>query len=380
MNVAVIMDSFKGSMTSLEAGNAVRKGIKYVYPNANVSVKSLADGGEGTGKILTESLGGKEISVFVSGPLGEKMEAYYGYIEKEKVAIIEMAQAAGLTLLKEKNPLQADTFGVGEMILDAMQKGCREFWIGIGGSGTNDAGVGMLRALGYLFLDKEGKQIGHGGKEVGKIESISDENVSSLLKKCRFRIMCDVENELYGKNGATYVFGKQKGVTEEQKEKLDKGIEHFAYQTEKFIGKDYSLQKGAGAGGGIGFAFLSYLQAEFSSGIQFVMDKLSIEEIIQKADIVITGEGRLDVQTGMGKAPLGVAKLAKRYHKNVIAFAGTVTEGAKLCNEKGIDAFFPIVREILTLEEATEKEKAIKNLEDSVEQVFRVIQMKGGDV
>ena len=380
MNVAVIMDSFKGSMTSLEAGNAVRKGIKYVYPNANVSVKPLADGGEGTGKILTESLGGKEISVFVSGPLGEKMEAYYGYIEKEKVAIIEMAQAAGLTLLKEKNPLQADTFGVGEMILDAMQKGCREFWIGIGGSGTNDAGVGMLRALGYLFLDKEGKQIGHGGKEVGKIESISDENVSSLLKKCRFRIMCDVENELYGKNGATYVFGKQKGVTEEQKEKLDKGIEHFAYQTEKFIGKDYSLQKGAGAGGGIGFAFLSYLQAEFSSGIQFVMDKLSIEEIIQKADIVITGEGRLDVQTGMGKAPLGVAKLAKRYHKNVIAFAGTVTEGAKLCNEKGIDAFFPIVREILTLEEATEKEKAIKNLEDSVEQVFRVIQMKGGDV
>lgn len=380
MNVAVIMDSFKGSMTSLEAGNAVRKGIKYVYPNANVSVKSLADGGEGTGKILTESLGGKEISVFVSGPLGEKIEAYYGYIEKEKVAIIEMAQAAGLTLLKEKNPLQADTFGVGEMILDAMQKGCREFWIGIGGSGTNDAGVGMLRVLGYLFLDKEGKQIGHGGKEVGKIESISDENVSSLLKKCRFRIMCDVENELYGKNGATYVFGKQKGVTEEQKEKLDKGIEHFAYQTEKFIGKDYSLQKGAGAGGGIGFAFLSYLQAEFSSGIQFVMDKLSIEEIIQKADIVITGEGRLDVQTGMGKAPLGVAKLAKRYHKNVIAFAGTVTEGAKLCNEKGIDAFFPIVREILTLEEATEKEKAIKNLEDSVEQVFRVIQMKGGDV
>lgn len=380
MNVAVIMDSFKGSMTSQEAGNAVRKGIKYVYPNANVSVKPLADGGEGTGKILTESLGGKEISVFVSGPLGEKMEAYYGYIEKEKVAIIEMAQAAGLTLLKEKNPLQADTFGVGEMILDAMQKGCREFWIGIGGSGTNDAGVGMLRALGYLFLDKEGKQIGHGGKEVGKIESISDENVSSLLKKCRFRIMCDVENELYGKNGATYVFGKQKGVTEEQKEKLDKGIEHFAYQTEKFIGKDYSLQKGAGAGGGIGFAFLSYLQAEFSSGIQFVMDKLSIEEIIQKADIVITGEGRLDVQTGMGKAPLGVAKLAKRYHKNVIAFAGTVTEGAKLCNEKGIDAFFPIVREILTLEEATEKEKAIKNLEDSVEQVFRVIQMKGGDV
>ena len=380
MNVAVIMDSFKGSMTSLEAGNAVRKGIKYVYPNANVSVKPLADGGEGTGKILTESLGGKEISVFVSGPLGEKIEAYYGYIEKEKVAIIEMAQAAGLTLLKEKNPLQADTFGVGEMILDAMQKGCREFWIGIGGSGTNDAGVGMLRALGYLFLDKEGKQIGHGGKEVGKIESISDENVSSLLKKCRFRIMCDVENELYGKNGATYVFGKQKGVTEEQKEKLDKGIEHFAYQTEKFIGKDYSLQKGSGAGGGIGFAFLSYLQAEFSSGIQFVMDKLSIEEIIQKADIVITGEGRLDVQTGMGKAPLGVAKLAKRYHKNVIAFAGTVTEGAKLCNEKGIDAFFPIVREILTLEEATEKEKAIKNLEDSVEQVFRVIQMKGGDV
>ncbi len=380
MNVAVIMDSFKGSMTSQEAGNAVRKGIKYVYPNANVSVKPLADGGEGTGKILTKSLGGKEISVFVSGPLGEKMEAYYGYIEKEKVAIIEMAQAAGLTLLKEKNPLQADTFGVGEMILDAMQKGCREFWIGIGGSGTNDAGVGMLRALGYLFLDKEGKQIGHGGKEVGKIESISDENVSSLLKKCRFRIMCDVENELYGKNGATYVFGKQKGVTEEQKEKLDKGIEHFAYQTEKFIGKDYSLQKGAGAGGGIGFAFLSYLQAEFSSGIQFVMDKLSIEEIIQKADIVITGEGRLDVQTGMGKAPLGVAKLAKRYHKNVIAFAGTVTEGAKLCNEKGIDAFFPIVREILTLEEATEKEKAIKNLEDSVEQVFRVIQMKGGDV
>ncbi len=380
MNVAVIMDSFKGSMTSREAGNAVREGIKGVYPNANIAVKPLADGGEGTGEILTESLGGKKISVSVSGPLGEKNIAYYGYLETEKVAVIEMAQAAGLTLLEEKNPLQADTFGVGEMILDAVQKGCREIWIGIGGSGTNDAGVGMLQVLGYTFLDKEKNPIGRGGKEVGRIEFISDENVSSALKKCRFRIMCDVENELYGENGATYVFGKQKGVTEEQKEKLDKGIKHFAYQTEKFIGKDYSMKKGAGAGGGIGFAFLSYLQAEFFSGIQFVLEKLSIEEVIQNADIVITGEGRLDAQTGMGKAPLGVAELAKKYHKNVIAFAGTVTEGAKQCNEKGIDAFFPIVREIVTLEEATAKEKAIENLKDSVEQVFRVIQMERGDV
>ena len=225
-----------------------------------------------------------------------------------------------------------------------------------------------------ILLDKEKNPIGRGGKEVGRIEFISDEKCFFALKKYHFRIMCDVENELYGENGATYVFGKQKGVTEEQKEKLDKGIKHFAYQTEKFIGKDYSMKKGAGAGGGIGFAFPSYLQAEFFSRIQFVLEKLSIEEVIQNADIVITGEGRLDAQTGMGKAPLGVAELAKKYHKNVIAFAGTVTEGAKQCNEKGIDAFFPIVREIVTLEEATAKEKAIENLKDSVEQVFRMIQ------
>lgn len=189
MNVAVIMDSFKGSMTSREAGNAVREGIKGVYPNANIAVKPLADGGEGTGEILTESLGGKKISVSVSGPLGEKNIAYYGYLETEKVAVIEMAQAAGLTLLEEKNPLQADTFGVGEMILDAVQKGCREIWIGIGGSGTNDAGVGMLQALGYTFLDKEKNPIGRGGKEVGRIEFISDENVSSALKNVVF-VLC----------------------------------------------------------------------------------------------------------------------------------------------------------------------------------------------
>ncbi|MFV0466684.1 MAG: glycerate kinase [Lachnospiraceae bacterium] len=374
MNVFVLIDSFKGSMTSMEAGNAVKEGVLKVHPTAKVLVRPLADGGEGTTDALTDGLGGERIDLVVTGPMGVPVQAYYGILNDKETAVMEMAQAAGITLVEahKKNPGIATTYGVGEMIKDAIVRGCREFIIGIGGSATNDGGTGMLKALGIKFLTKEGTDAGQGANALEKIHSISMENMLPELKHCNFQIACDVTNPLYGETGATYIFGKQKGIKTEEMPRIDHDMRHFAKVTSERFGRDFSEVEGAGAAGGLGFAFISYLNAKLVPGINLILDVIQFERDLDGMDIIVTGEGRLDIQTAMGKAPVGVAKLAKKHGCKVIAFAGSVTKDAAACNEKGIDAFFPIVRGISTLEEAMDNTTARTNLTDTAEQVFRL--------
>jgi len=373
MKVVIAIDSLKGSMTSIEAGNAIKEGILKVT-DAEVVVKPLADGGEGTTEALVEGLGGELITIKVMGPLKKNIEATYGFISDSKMAIIEMAAAAGIVLVdRNKNPMEATTFGVGQMIKDAICRGCRNFIIGIGGSATNDGGIGMLTALGFEFFDSKGNSLGFGGKDLGKISAISTEHILPELKECHFRIACDVTNPLCGTNGATYVYGPQKGVNENMLEELDKNMKNYAEITQKYLNNDHAEIPGSGAAGGLGFAFLSYLNGELQSGIDLVIDAVKIEQCMKDADYVITGEGRLDFQTAMGKAPIGIAKLAKKYDATVIALAGSVTKEAIKCNEEGIDAFFPILTEIVTLEEAMYQKTARQNLLKTAEQVFRLI-------
>lgn len=375
MKVVVAIDSFKGSLSSIDAGQAVKAGVLAAHPDANVIIKPLADGGEGTTDAFIEGLGGQRIDLIVTGPMGSPVSCYYGYLEKDKTAIIEMASASGITLVPahQKNPLTASTHGVGEMILHALEKGCRHFIIGIGGSATNDAGIGMLKALGYSFLDEQGLDVGEGAQALGKVASIDAKNRHPLLDDCQFRIACDVTNPLCGENGATYIYGSQKGVTEAQKESLDQDMAHFADVTETTLNCAYKNYPGAGAAGGLGFAFLSYLHASLSPGVELILDAINLSDALNGADIVVTGEGQLDRQTAMGKAPVGVAKLAKAHGAKVLAFSGSVTKEAVACNQAGIDAFFPILRRIVTLEEAMDPSTARSNMTASVEQVFRLL-------
>lgn len=375
MKVVAAIDSLKGSLSSMEAGFAIREGVLRSHPDALVVVKPLADGGEGTADALIEGMGGERVDITVTGPLGKPVTAYYGYLKETGTAIIEMASAAGIILVseEEKNPLAATTYGVGEMIRDAALKGCRNFIIGIGGSATNDGGIGMLQALGYDFLDQHGRDVGQGAQALGRISSVCTSNVCPELADCRFQVACDVTNPLCGENGATYIYGPQKGVTDEIKSQLDADMAHYARVTSETLGNHFADAEGAGAAGGLGFALLSYLNARLTPGIDLVLNAVGLEEELKDADIAVTGEGRLDHQTAMGKAPVGVAKLAKKYGVRVLAFAGGVTKDARVLNETGIDAFFPIVRGVTTLEEAMAPEHARENMADSVEQVFRLL-------
>ena len=375
MRVVVAIDSFKGSMSSLEAGEAISKGIKKAHKDAEVEIRPLADGGEGTVEALSIGMGGKLINVDVTGPVGRKVNAVYGIVDSSKTAIIEMSQAAGITLVSgdEKNPLYTTTFGVGELIKDAIDKGCRHFVVGIGGSATNDCGIGMLQALGYEFLDKEGNQVGFGASGVRDIVSIRDENVIKELSECYFRVACDVNNPLCGDLGCSAIYGPQKGATKEMVADMDGWLKNYSkIVKEKYPDADCEYP-GTGAAGGLGYAFFNFTNSKLESGIKIVLDETKLEEYVKDADIVVTGEGRLDHQTVMGKAPVGVANIAKKYNKKVIAFSGSVTEDAGVCNEHGIDAFFPILRRIVTLEEAMQTDTAKKNLTDTAEQVFRLL-------
>ncbi len=375
MKAVIAIDSLKGSLTSMEAGYAIADGIRKAYPDAETIVRPLADGGEGTVDALVEGMMGSMQEITVNDPLGRPVSAKYGIIESSKTAIIEMSAAAGITLVtdSERNPLNTTTYGVGEMIKDAIGKGCREFIVGIGGSATNDGGVGMLQALGFGMLDKSGNQVAFGAKGLKDLETITDTNVIPELKDCRFHIACDVTNPLCGDNGCSAVYGPQKGGDASMIMNMDKWLSYYAALTrEKYPHADPKFP-GTGAAGGLGFAFLSYTNASLEPGIDLILKETRLEEYIKGADVVITGEGRLDFQTAMGKAPVGVAKLAKKYDIPVIAFAGSVTKDATECNRHGIDAFFPILRGICTLDEAMNSDNARSNMTDTVEQVFRTI-------
>lgn len=461
MKAVIAIDSFKGSMDSIEAGKAAEEGIRRVFLDAETIVYPLADGGEGTVQALAKGLGGRLEEVTVTGPLGEPVICEYGIVEESgrnvsvmngggveksdisidrmgekskedswnkdtraKTAIIEMAGAAGITLVPPelRNPLNTTTYGVGEVIKDAIGKGCRHFIIGIGGSATNDGGIGMLQALGVELLDEGGKQVPFGARGVEKLTAINCEHMLSELKDCDFQIACDVDNPLCGENGCSHIFGPQKGATPEMVEQMDQWMKKYAQLTAEYFqevgsddleperkknaaekelednpdlmkaevqfkGKNLSVNAadfgtsynsdypGCGAAGGLGFAFRAFLHGKLEPGINIVLEEIGIESAIKYADIVITGEGRLDGQTIRGKAPIGIARLAKKYGKPVIAFSGAVTEDATACNLAGIDAFFPILRQITTLETAMSPATAQRNMTVTVEQVFRLLKM-----
>lgn len=374
MKAVVAIDSLKGSLSSMEAGNAIAEGIYRADAEAKVEVRPLADGGEGTVDALVQGMNGSLRKVRVTGPLGEKVDAAYGIIE-EKMAVIEMSAAAGITLVpdEKKNPLFTTTYGVGEMIRDAIEKGCRKFVVGIGGSATNDGGIGMLQALGYDFLDSKGNAVPYGAKGLEALAEIRKEHVLPELTQCEFKVACDVTNPLCGPLGASAVYGPQKGATPEMVREMDQWLADYAKLAANCSERADAEHPGTGAAGGLGFAFLTFTNAVLESGIKIVLEETKLEQYIQDADIVITGEGRLDGQTAMGKAPVGVAKLAGKYKIPVLAFAGSVTEDAGKCNEEGIHAFFPILRGITTLEDAMDAENARRNLMETVEQVFRLI-------
>lgn len=376
MNIVIAVDSFKGSLSSLEAGASVREGILKAMPDAKVTVRPLADGGEGTVEALTLGMQGHMERAVVSDPLGRPIEAAYGILDNTKTGIIEISAAAGITLVteQERNPLNTTTYGVGQMIRDAIGRGCRNFIVGIGGSATNDGGVGMLQALGYGFWDRDGLPVPPGAGGLQELVSITDDNVLPELSECRFKIACDVTNPLCGENGASAVYGPQKGATPEMVHQMDKWLNDYALLAAESFPKADKLQAGTGAAGGLGFAFLTFTNAVLESGVGMILEETALESYIREADLVITGEGRLDRQTAMGKAPGGVAALAKKHGKRVLAFSGCVTEDAVICNEHGIDAYFPILRNVATLSEACDPENARKNMTSAVEQVFRLIQ------
>ena len=286
-----------------------------------------------------------------------------------------MAVAAGITLVppQKKNPLHTTTYGVGEIIADAVKRGCRHFLIGIGGSATNDGGIGMLQALGFGMLDENGNQVEFGAKGLRQLKSITTNHVLPELSKCTFRVACDVTNPLCGSTGCSAVFGPQKGADSEMINMMDRWLKDYALLSRKYFPDVNESLSGSGAAGGLGFAFLTFLHATLESGIKIVLEETKLRDYVQNADIVVTGEGRLDGQTVMGKAPIGVAKIAKEYGKPVIAFSGCVTKDAIACNEHGIDAFFPVLRSVSTLDEAMCRTNAMQNIEDTAEQVFRLI-------
>ena len=373
MRIVIAIDSFKGSLTSLEAGSAVEIGIKRVYGDAHITVCPIADGGEGTVDAVISACDGTKRTVKVSDPLGRPIESQYGIAKR--MAFIEMAAASGITLISsaERNPLNTTTYGVGELIKDAIGYGIRDFVIGIGGSATNDGGIGMLAALGFEFLDKNGNNVPFGAKGLECLAEIRTNGALKELKDCTFKVACDVKNPLCGESGCSAVFGPQKGATTEMTVNMDAWLSRYADLTKVILPHSDPNLPGSGAAGGLGFALRSYLGAELTPGIDLIMEATGLEDRIKNADIVITGEGKLDGQSHMGKAPIGVAKLAKKHEKPVIAFAGAVTQDARICNNHGIDSFFPTVRKPCSLDEAMEPETAKANLADTAEQVFGLI-------
>ena len=396
MKVAIAIDSFKGSLSSIAAGTAAAEGVRRVFPDAECVVRPLADGGEGTVDALVAGLGGELKRVAVTGPAGRPVTAKYGLLP-DGVAVMEMAEAAGITLVSgaEKNPLYTTTYGVGEMILDAVKNGAKTFVIGIGGSATNDGGAGMLQALGFRLLDAAGNDIPRGGlglTQLAKIEPPAQSNNlnNQTIEQFSFRVACDVKNPLCGPSGASAVFGPQKGATPEMVKELDSALAHFAEIAGKAKVLDEGEQRrldstvrlgpssspdtpGAGAAGGLGFAFKAFLGAELVPGVDLILNETHLEDFVRDADVVITGEGRLDGQTVMGKAPIGVARLAKRYGKRVLAFSGILGDGVEAVNAAGIDAYFPILRKLVPPEEALDVKNAAANLTATVEQAFRLL-------
>ena len=378
MKVLIAIDSFKGSLSSIDAGKITAAAIREVDENIDVEIFPLADGGEGTVNALTSGLGGEIIFTEVTGPLGNKIKSRYGIIKN--TAVIEMADVAGIMLVpaEKRTPLNTTTYGLGELILAAAHNGCRNFIVGIGGSATNDCGLGMLTALGVKFLDANNKAVGIFGRDLKNVSSVDIKNLSPILRDCKFRIACDVNNPLYGENGCSYVYAPQKGATPEIVREMDSWIKNFSKIVERQLNLFGAENFGAGAAGGLGYAFQTFLSGKLERGINLILDAINIKNSISTADFIVTGEGCLDFQTAMGKAPIGLANFAKKINPNVkiIAVCGSATPEAVEVNLRGIDAYFPILHTVTTLEDALKFENAKLNLFQTVTQIFRLIKWR----
>lgn len=367
-------DSFKESMTAKEVCVAMEKGIRKVFSDAEIVHVPMADGGEGTVESLVDATNGYKEYVEVQGPLPkQKVRAYYGILEDKKTAVIEMAQASGLMLVdpEVRNPLVTTTYGTGELIKAALNKGVSTIIIGIGGSATVDGGIGMAQALGVKFTDKYGNNIEPTGSNLAKIDKISMENLDKRVKKVNFIIASDVENILTGKKGAAAVFGPQKGATPDEVELLDKGLIHYAEIIRRDIGKNVEDIAGSGAAGGLGAGLIAFLDAKLQSGVEVVANTVELAEKISQADYVFTGEGGMDFQTKYGKTPFGVAQVAKKYQKPVFAEAGYLGERIEELYDIGISAIFGIVDKSESIEESLEK--GPQNVERTTENIARLI-------
>ena len=362
--VVVASDSFKGSLSSLEVAGGVEKAVREVYPSCEVIKVNVADGGEGTMDALRETLGGRTVTVTVSDPLFRPIEASYVILDDGTTAVLEMSAASGLPLLTstERNPSMTTTLGTGELIRDALDKGCRRFLVGIGGSATNDAGMGMLHALGYRFKDAEGHELLPVGGSMKDVDSCDMSGCHPALAESVFIVACDVKAPLYGPSGAAYVFAPQKGADEEMVRELDGGLRHFASVAKRIMGYDCSMDEGAGAAGGLGYAFRQFLEADLEKGVEMVLDAIRFDDIIRDADLVVTGEGRIDSQTLTGKTPFGVARRARRQRIPVVAIGGSVAISPSDAEAAGFDKVLQITPPDMPLEEAMKPEVASDNV------------------
>lgn len=372
MKIVVASDSFKGSLSSQEVGEAAVQGILSVMPDAEVVVIPVADGGEGTAETIARILGGSICDCVAEGPLGESVKAYYAIAGR--TAVIEMAVASGLTLIPEhkRNPEHTSSYGTGQLIADALNRGCDNMIICIGGSATNDGGVGMLQALGWSFYDNAGAEVGRGGINAGKVQRIKSSPLKEALSGIRFTVACDVRNPLTGPRGASRIFGPQKGADEKMVERLEASLCHFADVVAEQTGLDYSGMAGAGAAGGLGFALKSFLGAELVPGAELVLDTIGFNELIKDADLIITGEGRLDRQTLMGKIPYEILRRGMENGIPVIAIGGRIEKEAEnLLVQAGFSEVYGVTNESTPLEVAMIPEMAKKNIENTVSDILK---------
>ena len=356
MKIVIAPDSYKESLSALAVATAIEQGFCEIFPMAEYVKLPVADGGEGTVEAMVAATQGEIVHVRVTGPLGESVEGFYGRSGDKESAFIEMAAASGLELVapSQRNPLKTTSWGTGELIRHALDAGVNHIIIGIGGSATNDGGAGMVQALGGKLLNAQGKPIGPGGEALENISRIDISGLDKRLAGCRIDVACDVTNPLTGKEGATAVFGPQKGATPEMIARLDKALEHYAQVIARDLDIDVLSLEGGGAAGGMGAALYAFCGAHLRQGIEIVTDALDLDRQVADADLVITGEGRIDSQTIHGKVPVGVAKIAKRYNKPVIGIAGSLTADVGVVHDHGLDAVFSVLYTICTLEEALE--------------------------
>jgi glycerate kinase len=377
LKILVAPDSFKGSLTAMEAAENIKRGIHNYDSKTEVELLPMADGGEGTVQSLVDATDGKIIEELVTGPLGEEVKAFYGLLGDGKTAVIEMAAASGLPLVPEnkRNPLLTTTYGTGELIASALDRKVEKIIVGIGGSATNDAGVGMAQALGAEILDAKGQQIEFGGGNLDQIEKINLDKLDSRLKDVEVIVACDVDNPLYGKNGAAYVYGPQKGADQEMVEILDQNLRHFNQKSIDELNINTNKIAGAGAAGGLGAGLVAFLNAELRAGIDIILDFIKFEEKLEDVDLVITGEGMLDGQSIYGKTPIGVSRSAAKKNIPVIAVAGTLGEGVEKILDHGINSYFSIIDRPANLAEIVEESPEL--IAKLVEQIMRTINLKG---